>query len=459
MALADLCGKVLRGDVKAEIIAVCDATMAERFGDALEAKGCRIAMLDDGSVSAVQSQERQSFLARLYASFRSTAGNGRGSILARVVFNFLLNTSIVQYLRERRITKRIALSKAQAGALLELAKPDVVLSISDRSQDYVESGILWAARKRNIKIVIPYVAHFDADAAIFNRQDEKGRLQPEFNPLWPFSLYKFAAYFRFRKQTYRNALFQAAFVLNAHRKSGTLSSYPWCIGNGICDVVCVNSQQTEERYVSRCVPAEKIHIVGDVYYDDVSNSLSQKDYLEPALRKKYALNPDKKIIVLAMPQYAEQGVLNWKDHWGEIDRVLQSTIETGHNVLISLHPRMDPQDYAFLESKYPCHIAEERLAEFLPIGDVFVALYSTTIIWAVLCGIPSVIMDFHKLSGDIADDLHTLSIVTEHSALKSTIEKTLTDNTVDFRPDWRALSRNDIFDGKTVQRYRDLFYP
>jgi len=223
--------------------------------------------------------------------------------------------------------------------------------------------------------------------------------------------------------------------------------------------VCVNSQQTEERYVSRCVPAEKIHIVGDVYYDDVSNSLSQKDYLEPALRKKYALNPDKKIIVLAMPQYAEQGVLNWKDHWGEIDRVLQSTIETGHNVLISLHPRMDPQDYAFLESKYPCHIAEERLAEFLPIGDVFVALYSTTIIWAVLCGIPSVIMDFHKLSGDIADDLHTLSIVTEHSALKSTIEKTLTDNTVDFRPDWRALSRNDIFDGKTVQRYRDLFYP
>ena len=51
-------------------------------------------------------------------------------------------------IREFVITKKMNFYKNKALNLLQKTKPNIVLSISDRTYDYVESPILWAAKKQ-----------------------------------------------------------------------------------------------------------------------------------------------------------------------------------------------------------------------------------------------------------------------------------------------------------------------
>lgn len=39
--------------------------------------------------------------------------------------------------------------------------------------------------------------------------------------------------------------------------------------------------------------------------------------------------------------------------------------------------------------------------------------------------------------------------------LKTTLETTMSED-IDFTKDWKNLSRDEVFDGKTIQRYIDL---
>lgn len=74
----------------------------------------------------------------------------------------------------------------------------------------------------------------------------------------------------------------------------------------------------------------------------------------------------------------------------------QALRDQGGNVLISLHPRMDPAQYQFLEKEYHLPIARQRLAEILPAADLFLATFSSTVLWAVLCRIPCLVVDFYN---------------------------------------------------------------
>ena len=105
--------------------------------------------------------------------------------------------------------------------------------------------------------------------------------------------------------------------------------------------------------------------------------------------KKYNLCPDKKIIICALPQLAEHNILDWENHWKEIEFLVSTISSRKQNLILSLHPKMEREKYLFLEEKYNCKIAEERLFEFLPIADLFIATFSSTIIWSVFCEISS----------------------------------------------------------------------
>ena len=367
------------------------------------------------------------------------------------IMKWVMSSSPALVAREQLVYLRMKKYKAQAVALFEKSRPDVVLSLSDRSHDYIESSVLWAAKQAGVKVVLPYVAQYNKDTALEYRVDGDGNPLPELKPFWPFSLYKLYTYLHLRDQVYRGFFFQAPFVMNANRRSGTLSAFSWWVGNGNSDVACVDSEHTTGEYLENGVDAEKIRVVGHISYDDVFRSYKDREKIRRTLVDRYSFDPDKPLIVLSVPQYAEQGYLGWERHWEEINSMMADTCASDCNVLLSIHPRSDLSQYRYLEDKYSCRIAEERLAHIIGAGDLFLASNSTTFHWAVLCGVPSVAL--MSPVPFLFGYLETIRTVEPGAGLLETIHQTLESSSLCFDNDWALLSRDAVFDGRFNERF------
>lgn len=458
LALLDLSQRMAGVRPDLEVVAVCE----ERLSAAVESKlkaftrsKVEIWTMGAGQSAGAGVASRASEptkwrpLSRLKTWVIANTGNEPGKSLVAL----LRASTPGQLFAERYIAKRLEGAKRQALEIIDREKPTAVFSISDRNHDYLESALLLAARQRRVKVVLPYVAHYDKEYAIGYRKDGQGRLQKEFNPFYPFNLYKIWSFFRFRRQLYKGAFFQAPYLLGAHRRAGTLSSYPWWAGNGLSDIVCVNSRHTHDIFLENHVPEKKLTLVGDVYYDVLVERYMEKDALKSEYMSRYGFDPEKKMVVLAMPQFAEQGLLGEAAHWESINGLMAELDKSGCNILVSLHPRMNPKEYSFIEEKFQCRIAEERLAEFLVVADVFVAQVSSTVVWAVLCGIPVVVLDHLSLNKNFYDYLNTVNVVRDISLVRNAVLEACRAEMVEFQDDWRELSKPEVFDGKTIDRY------
>ena len=111
--------------------------------------------------------------------------NHRNNWLSTFLKNIILNisdivksSSFYLMIREFVITKKMNFYKNKALNLLQKTEPNIVLSISDRTYDYVESPILWAAKKTGIPNVLTYSNQFDINSALSFRKDPLGQILP-----------------------------------------------------------------------------------------------------------------------------------------------------------------------------------------------------------------------------------------------------------------------------------------
>ena len=167
----------------------------------------------------------------------------------------------------------------------------------------------------------------------------------------------------------------------------------------------------------------------------------------------------KKLIICAVPPLAEAGILDWPRHWQEIRFLVSSLAQTGANVLLSLHPKSDARQYRFLEQEFRGHLLREPLRESLPAADLFVTYSSSTVRWAVMLGIPTVLVDFYGLNYTIYDHLAGVVKVTDRTALLSVFGQVLEDhNYYDYLKSEQKKAAQYVarFDGQATQRIIDL---
>ena len=356
--------------------------------------------------------------------------------------------------REQVIHARMRACQKKVLALFETEKPDIVMSLSDRSHDYVEAATLWAARRNGTPIVIPFISHYDIDAALVYRRLPDGRMDPELRPFWPPSPYKWLTWLRLRGQMHKGIFFQPTFQLNANRRAGTLSAYPWWVGNGLSDIVCVDSPHTAEKFIQHRVNPAKIAITGHLSYDRVFASHRNREPVRESIFRKYGFTPGRELLVFSMPQYAEQGYMDWKRHWAEIEAIMAPIAAAGRNLLISLHPRSDRRQYDYLQEKFGCRFADEPLSDIIGAADLFLASNSSTFTWATLCGIPAIAVrsPIHLLF----DFLETVREVYDPARITAEIEALLGADKLSFARDWKTLSRDQVFDGRFNERFLAL---
>lgn len=462
-SLLFLIRELMRLDASVRATLVCYAAQQNTFAEMISDSAIQLTALDGkqgaehGALHAINKERRP-------ASKFLTATNLIKQYLVKVpnaapimrrplkaLIAAIKQTTPGLILRERAVIARFQEEKRMADQLFDRVAPNLVLAFGDRHPD-IEVPILRVARERGIKVVIPYTTYSGKDVMVEVRKND-----PDFQSTRPFSLYRRMKATHFREQLHEGLFYQPPSVLSACERFGVLSSYPWCLGNGLSDVICVDGEVTAQRYRNDRVDPEKIRIVGDVVYDKIADSFQRRREIKAALVQKYGFDAKRKLIALALPQLAEQGVMAWEPHWKEMRFLVEQVSKTQQNLLLSLHPRMNSKDYAFLEREYPCRIATERLSDFVSAPDLFIANYSSTVIWAVLCGVKTIVVDFYGLNYRFFDYLQSVSIVRERERLQPVLAASMTANEVDFSADWNALSREQVLDGRTMQRYLNLF--
>lgn len=236
---------------------------------------------------------------------------------------------------------------------------------------------------------------------------------------------------------------------------GMLPTNPWVLGGGDTDYLLVDGYDAEKQAISLGVPEGKITVSGHISHDDLYSRNENRSGLSLELLQKYHFNEDKKLIICAVPHLAEHGMISWSKHWKDVEILVGTLVKTGHNTLLSLHPKSDINKYEYLEEKFNCRIAKEKLDEIIVASWLFVAGYSSTIRWAVLCGIPAMVVDFNAMGYDLFDHWDGVIKVNSYQEFSAALERVLGDEKyyqeLGFQQQ-RISEKLTIFDGNAHKR-------
>jgi hypothetical protein len=371
--------------------------------------------------------------------------------IKKILIPLILKLSIGQIYWQKRTYKKLYRDFKIAKKVLLENSIDFLFLPGDRDLVFVQA-FLKAAKELGIKIIIPYLTYSGKEGPLKLREKKK-----EYQNLLFSSVYSKIAFKCFSRQVFKNTMFYSPAVTKALDNFGTLSANPWINGAGLSDIVCVDSEHTKQRYISEGVPAEKLKIVGDGSFRNLSRAFKNKDEIKKEVLNKYSLDTKLKNVIISLPQLGEHDLLPWEDHWKEINYLVGAVKKLNANILLSLHPRMKREEYVFLECKYGVTILEERLEHVLPMADAFVATFSSTVVWSVLCGVRSIVVDFYGLNYEMFDFLKSIKFFNKKDEFSDFVSGPdgLTYS-VDFSKDWSSLSRDLTFNDGVSQRYLDL---
>ncbi len=389
---------------------------------------------------------------------RTLAGAVRGSVLLRPLRGkglFVPVSTVREFLRTIRTLRQHV---QRVRTLFDQVQPAALLLAGDRHLG-VEPAFLRVAGERGcFRLIVPF-AYSSKEGVAGLRKD-----QPIYDvaspPQW---LLKQVLRWCYPDQVYQSAygtLFcYPPVTILALAALGMLSTNPWVMGAGLSDMMAVFGEEDYHRALQDGVPASKLVITGQPALDTLYQTARATPHLISRVGATYHLEPQRPRIICSVPQLAEHDWFDWPRHWEEVRFLVGALVATGAHVLLSLHPKSDPAQYRFLESEYGAHLLREPLREVLPVADLFVATYSSTVRWAVLLGIPTVVVDFYDFHFDIYDHLGGVLVVNKKPLLVRVLRSVLEDPPFYAylqRQQHQAAQRMAPFDGQACQRILDL---
>jgi hypothetical protein len=350
----------------------------------------------------------------------------------------------------RRLGKRLDAREAAINEALEEIRPDTVV-LSNGRTTLRDLPMIKACRERGVRTVALPLALPAYGAALTSRR--RGRSYE--GKHYPDLMSRHPGQYMFDQSKREPVSFFPAHAISELEARGMLPPNPWVVGADLCDSVLLAGENERSLLLDDGAEPERLLVTGLRAHDLLYELLDRKNELRIELAEKYGLSAAGKWMIAALPQSAEEGVLSWERHWQEIHFVCQALKDLAAPTLISLHPRMQREQYAFVEKKYGLPIAEERLADLLPAGDIFSSSFSSTVQWAVLCGIPSVIWPWFGVDYDVYDPFPGIRVVRRKDQLNAAYQQLLHDDDLFGRmalEQSRQADRLSPFDGRCMER-------
>jgi hypothetical protein len=176
---------------------------------------------------------------------------------------------------------------------------------------------------------------------------------------------------------------------------------PWTFNSGYADAIAVESDAMRAYYAEGGLPPEQMVETGSLANDTLHEALAQRGERRRALCAELGLPPERPMLLTALPPdflYLEGGrpECDFRSY-GELVQAWMSGIAPlgRFNRVLCLHPSVSYEEFHHLEAD-GVRIARRPTAELIPLCDLYVASVSSTIRWAIACGVPVVNYDVYR---------------------------------------------------------------
>lgn len=190
---------------------------------------------------------------------------------------------------------------------------------------------------------------------------------------------------------------------------GIAMTRPWIINSEPLRSVWVESDFLAESYMLEGVRGSYLSTVGSPHLDRLAQIIRPQTYAEKSeVWEQLETDRRKPLLVCALPANLYPDRKGWEcaTYQELIDRWLQSLRKVKNlSLLVALHPSAGRELEAQVKNWQIPHI-RGALQDVLPHASVYVACMSSTISWALACGVPVVNCDAYGLEYSIFQKAH-----------------------------------------------------
>jgi hypothetical protein len=178
---------------------------------------------------------------------------------------------------------------------------------------------------------------------------------------------------------------------------------PWMLVNNSEDAIAVDSEASLDHYLREGIPVDKLHLVGNAEQDLMYETLQNRAQLLRSLAMRLDLRSNTPILLSPLVQdhyISGRPECDFQDYESMVEFWVKSLAEVeGYQVIINLHPshsyNQETHKWNYLE-KWGVRVCDDDLSALIPLSDLYVAAGSSTIPWAIACGIPVINYDIYR---------------------------------------------------------------
>ncbi len=196
----------------------------------------------------------------------------------------------------------------------------------------------------------------------------------------------------------------------AREITGVAPFNPWLVNSGHSNVIAVESLAMENIYLQFGFPKNQLKTIGHPLQDTLSGVALDRDCRRAMLCKQYFHSPQLPLILVAMPP--DQFKTRPCEYESYVDLInafacLPRTLD-GVNVIVSPHPNVSEESRQLIRATGVVMV-ETTVADLLPLADLYIASVSSTIKWALGCGVP--VIDFDCYGYGYSDYLQVPQVI------------------------------------------------
>jgi hypothetical protein len=153
----------------------------------------------------------------------------------------------------------------------------------------------------------------------------------------------------------------------------------WRSMSAVKTPIALRNQFELQKLLSLKAPRELLHVTGR----------PSDDLLAQGIKDSLTTDPSRTMVLCALPQLYEHGMVDENTHWERIHMLLrQITSLPQVRLTVSLHPRVDREQYIRNLSDYEMQIIDGNVANHIPRSDVLIAMGSSIIELALAAAVP-----------------------------------------------------------------------
>jgi hypothetical protein len=206
--------------------------------------------------------------------------------------------------------------------------------------------------------------------------------------------------------------------------TGLIRGLPWTPLSEPVEAITADSEVAAEALDRLGVERALLHVIGSPVQDRLASHLKAHAVLRERLCREHGLDPTKPLVFCGWPVNMFAWLAGRPIHYPDYEAVAAAwtrvlgEVRDRHqvNVIISIHPKTLPQEYAAAEQAgLPCR--RGGADELIAICDLFTTLNGSSITaWAIACGKPVLLFDcFQTKYSDFLDVPGCLIVETEEA--------------------------------------------